>query len=212
MAAGAVSERAAGPVDAPNAATSRHLLSLAASQSAVGAGAGAGAGAGLVEDGAGPAADLTTTSGSTSSPHRDLSIIVHPAFTHMCASPPEVFCPLDWLPDEVISNVLIHLVSERWQEKHPCDKSFMPKTRKMTPAVTPSGVSLFSCGCGRSLRRQDCHIPRGVTTAPNPRISCASPYPRLMLVHRATVRETNPDQLQIGTKCFNTSANQTRAS
>ena len=41
---------------------------------------------------------------------KDLSIIVHPAFTHLCASPPEVFCPLDWLPDEVIFNVCIHLV------------------------------------------------------------------------------------------------------
>ena len=40
----------------------------------------------------------------------NLSIIVHPAFTHLCASPPEVFCPLDWLPDEVIFNVCIHLV------------------------------------------------------------------------------------------------------
>ena len=43
----------------------------------------------------------------------DLSIIVHPAFVHLCASPPEIFCPLDWLPDEVISNVLVHLVGLR---------------------------------------------------------------------------------------------------
>ena len=39
---------------------------------------------------------------------RDL--ILHPKFAHLAEAPPEVFCPMDWLPDEVISNVLVHLV------------------------------------------------------------------------------------------------------
>lgn len=37
-------------------------------------------------------------------------LIVHPKFAHLAEAPPEVFCPMDWLPDEVISNVLVHLV------------------------------------------------------------------------------------------------------
>ena len=60
-------------------------------------------------------ASAGATAAAAGAPHRgktssDLSIIVHPAFVHLCASPPEIFCPLDWLPDEVISNVLVHLV------------------------------------------------------------------------------------------------------
>jgi hypothetical protein len=58
------------------------------------------------------ATNFQKASSSTSSSRGavDLSIIVHPAFTHKLKSPPETFCPLDWLPDEVISNVLVHLV------------------------------------------------------------------------------------------------------
>ena len=36
-------------------------------------------------------------------------MIVHPRFRRQLEEEPAVFCPLDWLPDEVISNVLVHL-------------------------------------------------------------------------------------------------------
>ena len=37
-------------------------------------------------------------------------IIVHPKFVKTLAFPPLEFCPMDWLPDEVITNVLTHVV------------------------------------------------------------------------------------------------------
>ena len=40
-----------------------------------------------------------------------LEVMVHPRFVRQLKEEPAVFCPLDWLPDEVISNVLVHLVS-----------------------------------------------------------------------------------------------------
>jgi hypothetical protein len=39
-----------------------------------------------------------------------LEMVVHPAFTHCLKVAPEIFCPLDRLPDDVINNVLVHLV------------------------------------------------------------------------------------------------------
>lgn len=41
-------------------------------------------------------------------PCRD--IIVHPQFVQTLSFPPVEFCPMDWLPDEVITNVLVHVV------------------------------------------------------------------------------------------------------
>ena len=38
------------------------------------------------------------------------ALIVHPLFVSDLTREPETFCPMDWLPDEVISNVLVHLV------------------------------------------------------------------------------------------------------
>uniref|UniRef100_A0A7S0KI23 F-box domain-containing protein n=1 Tax=Micromonas pusilla TaxID=38833 RepID=A0A7S0KI23_MICPS len=56
------------------------------------------------------AAPLST---SPSDPENDTSVerrmIVHPRFFRQLKEEPAVFCPLDWLPDEVISNVLVHL-------------------------------------------------------------------------------------------------------
>jgi hypothetical protein len=37
-------------------------------------------------------------------------IIVHPQFVQTLSFPPVEFCPMDWLPDEVITNVLVHVV------------------------------------------------------------------------------------------------------
>ena len=61
------------------------------------------------------AAPLST---SPSDPENDAStgvtpgpLIVHPRHYSQLKEEPAVFCPLDWLPDEVISNVLVHLVS-----------------------------------------------------------------------------------------------------
>mmetsp|Transcript_8360 Transcript_8360/g.34198 ORF Transcript_8360/g.34198 Transcript_8360/m.34198 type:complete len:172 (-) Transcript_8360:432-947(-) len=58
------------------------------------------------------AAPLST---SPSDPENDASsvtpgpLIVHPRHYSQLKEEPAVFCPLDWLPDEVISNVLVHL-------------------------------------------------------------------------------------------------------
>ena len=41
-------------------------------------------------------------------PCRD--IIVHPQFVQTLSFPPVEFCPMDWLPDEVITNVLVDVV------------------------------------------------------------------------------------------------------
>jgi len=38
------------------------------------------------------------------------ALIVHPLFVKSLHLPPMEFCPMDWLPDEVITNVLVHLV------------------------------------------------------------------------------------------------------
>ena len=35
---------------------------------------------------------------------------MHPKFVKTLAFPPLEFCPMDWLPDEVITNVLTHVV------------------------------------------------------------------------------------------------------
>ena len=39
----------------------------------------------------------------------DKALIVHPRFKHLARLPPLVFCPMDWLPDEVLRNVVSHL-------------------------------------------------------------------------------------------------------
>ena len=59
-------------------------------------------------------------------------IILHPKFAHLAEAPPEVFCPMDWLPDEVISNVLVHLVR--------LPRDLAPPARARTPrrARTPT--------------------------------------------------------------------------
>lgn len=38
------------------------------------------------------------------------ALIVHPLFVSDLTREPETFCPMDWLPDEVITNVLVHVV------------------------------------------------------------------------------------------------------
>jgi|TARA_B110000977_G_scaffold30930_1_gene40786 hypothetical protein len=38
------------------------------------------------------------------------ALIVHPMFVKQLTTKPSSFCPMDWLPDEVITNVLVHLV------------------------------------------------------------------------------------------------------
>lgn len=52
-------------------------------------------------------------SAASDCPRNGLEVIVHPRFRRQLEEEPAVFCPLDWLPDEVISNVLVHLVSAR---------------------------------------------------------------------------------------------------
>jgi len=61
---------------------------------------------------------------------RDL--ILHPKFAHLAEAPPEVFCPMDWLPDEVISNVLVHLV------RLPRDLAAPARARTPRRARTPT--------------------------------------------------------------------------
>ena len=39
----------------------------------------------------------------------DKALIVHPRFKHLARLPPLEFCPMDWLPDEVLRNVVSHL-------------------------------------------------------------------------------------------------------
>jgi hypothetical protein len=39
----------------------------------------------------------------------DKALIVHPRFEHLARLPPLEFCPMDWLPDEVLRNVVSHL-------------------------------------------------------------------------------------------------------
>lgn len=67
--------------------------------------------------GSGPSARRPDTRGAAADaslqatrhvPCRD--IIVHPKFVKTLALPPLEFCPMDWLPDEVVTNVLVHMV------------------------------------------------------------------------------------------------------
>ena len=67
--------------------------------------------------GSGPSARRPDTRGAAADaslqatrhvPCRD--IIVHPKFVKTLALPPLEFCPMDWLPDEVVTNVLVHVV------------------------------------------------------------------------------------------------------
>jgi len=76
------------------------------------------------------AAPLST---SPSDPENDTSVerrmIVHPRFFRQLKEEPAVFCPLDWLPDEVISNVLVHLVSAPSREPRTrADVATSPRT------------------------------------------------------------------------------------
>jgi hypothetical protein len=57
-------------------------------------------------------------------PCRD--IIVHPKFVKTLALPPLEFCPMDWLPDEVVTNVLVHMV----RGLATTDASFVDTTRR----------------------------------------------------------------------------------
>ena len=59
-------------------------------------------------------------------------LILHPKFAHLAEAPPEVFCPMDWLPDEVISNVLVHLV------RLPRDLAAPARARTPRRARTPT--------------------------------------------------------------------------
>lgn len=60
------------------------------------------------------------------------ALIVHPLFVSDLTREPETFCPMDWLPDEVISNVLVHLV--RPTPALPLDD----RLSRLAPRPTPS--------------------------------------------------------------------------
>lgn len=73
--------------------------------------------------------------GEASEPAREPecnALIVHPLFVSDLNREPETFCPMDWLPDEVISNVLVHLV--RPTPALPLDD----RRSRLAPRPTPS--------------------------------------------------------------------------
>ena len=70
-----------------------------------------------------------------------LEVIVHPRFRRQLEEEPAVFCPLDWLPDEVISNVLVHLVSARLHPRtHHHRTPPNPRTLRLPPRTDKNTV------------------------------------------------------------------------
>ena len=80
-------------------------------------------------------------SAASDCPRNGLEVIVHPRFRRQLEEEPAVFCPLDWLPDEVISNVLVHLVSARLHPRtHHHRTPPNPRTLRLPPRTDTNTV------------------------------------------------------------------------
>lgn len=80
-------------------------------------------------------------SAASDCPRNGLEVIVHPRFRRQLEEEPAVFCPLDWLPDEVISNVLVHLVSARLHPRtHHHRTPPNPRTLRLPPRTDKNTV------------------------------------------------------------------------
>ena len=91
-----------------------------------------------------------------------LEVIVHPRFRRQLEEEPAVFCPLDWLPDEVISNVLVHLVSARLHPRTHHHRT--PPNHE--PSASPRGPTKTPCSARTFAPHQ--HIPNKTTPPSHP--------------------------------------------
>ena len=115
-----------------------------------------------------------------------LEVIVHPRFRRQLEEEPAVFCPLDWLPDEVISNVLVHLVSARLHPRTHHHRT--PPNHE--PSASPRGPTKTPCSARTFAPHQ--HIPNK-TTPPSHPITPISTFPsthRTAATSRASASST----------------------